>query len=1468
MLVIRSSDSVPVSSGLIWTDITAKISTSNDGSISITWDGVELSTGTHDLIFRITDIADNNTTFDKKYTLDQTPPDIVISNIAFSDDTGTESDDLITNIATQTISATLDVDLDTDGGDILYGSVSSDNSGLIWTDITAKISTSNDGSISITWDGVELSTGTHDLIFRITDIADNNTTFDKKYTLDQTPPDIVISNIAFSDDTGTESDDLITNIATQTISATLDVDLDTDGGDILYGSVSSDNSGLIWTDITAKISTSNDGSISITWDGVELSTGTHDLIFRITDIADNNTTFDKKYTLDQTPPDIVISNIAFSDDTGTESDDLITNIATQTISATLDVDLDTDGGDILYGSVSSDNSGLIWTDITAKISTSNDGSISITWDGVELSTGTHDLIFRITDIADNNTTFDKKYTLDQTPPDIVISNIAFSDDTGTESDDLITNIATQTISATLDVDLDTDGGDILYGSVSSDNSGLIWTDITAKISTSNDGSISITWDGVELSTGTHDLIFRITDIADNNTTFDKKYTLDQTPPDIVISNIAFSDDTGTESDDLITNIATQTISATLDVDLDTDGGDILYGSVSSDNSGLIWTDITAKISTSNDGSISITWDGVELSTGTHDLIFRITDIADNNTTFDKKYTLDQTPPDIVISNIAFSDDTGTESDDLITNIATQTISATLDVDLDTDGGDILYGSVSSDNSGLIWTDITAKISTSNDGSISITWDGVELSTGTHDLIFRITDIADNNTTFDKKYTLDQTPPDIVISNIAFSDDTGTESDDLITNIATQTISATLDVDLDTDGGDILYGSVSSDNSGLIWTDITAKISTSNDGSISITWDGVELSTGTHDLIFRITDIADNNTTFDKKYTLDQTPPDIVISNIAFSDDTGTESDDLITNIATQTISATLDVDLDTDGGDILYGSVSSDNSGLIWTDITAKISTSNDGSISITWDGVELSTGTHDLIFRITDIADNNTTFDKKYTLDQTPPDIVISNIAFSDDTGTESDDLITNIATQTISATLDVDLDTDGGDILYGSVSSDNSGLIWTDITAKISTSNDGSISITWDGVELSTGTHDLIFRITDIADNNTTFDKKYTLDQTPPDIVISNIAFSDDTGTESDDLITNIATQTISATLDVDLDTDGGDILYGSVSSDNSGLIWTDITAKISTSNDGSISITWDGVELSTGTHDLIFRITDIADNNTTFDKKYTLDQTPPDIVISNIAFSDDTGTESDDLITNIATQTISATLDVDLDTDGGDILYGSVSSDNSGLIWTDITAKISTSNDGSISITWDGVELSTGTHDLIFRITDIADNNTTFDKKYTLDQTPPDIVISNIAFSDDTGTESDDLITNIATQTISATLDVDLDTDGGDILYGSVSSDNSGLIWTDITAKISTSNDGSISITWDGVELSTGTHDLIFRITDIADNNTTFDKKYTLDQTPPDIVISNIAFSVMSVQIRPELSEDTEP
>ena len=201
-------------------------------------------------------------------------------------------------------------------------------------------------------------------------------------------PNIVISDIAFSDDTGTESDDFITNSDKQTISATLSAALDTDGGDTLHGSL---DSGSSWTDITGKIS----DSTNITWDEVELEEGTHDLIFRITDIADNNTTVSLDYTLDQTPPDINTN--------GTASE------VSEAFAAALDASSSSDDGSGIasysWAQVASD--GSTWSGDALVIVSANSATTSASTPGIADDDGANlSFYFAVTiaDIAGNDST--------------------------------------------------------------------------------------------------------------------------------------------------------------------------------------------------------------------------------------------------------------------------------------------------------------------------------------------------------------------------------------------------------------------------------------------------------------------------------------------------------------------------------------------------------------------------------------------------------------------------------------------------------------------------------------------------------------------------------------------------------------------------------------------------------------------------------------------------------------------------------------------------------------------------------------------------------------------------------------------------------------------------------------------------------------------------------------------------------
>ncbi|XPV67831.1 MAG: Ig-like domain-containing protein [Halarcobacter sp.] len=112
------------------------------------------------------------------------------------------------------------------------------------------------------------------------------------------------------------------------------------------------------------------------------------------------------------------------------------------------------------------------------------------------------------------------------------------------------------------------------------------------------------------------------------------------------------------------------------------------------------------------------------------------------------------------------------------------------------------------------------------------------------------------------------------------------------------------------------------------------------------------------------------------------------------------------------------------------------------------------------------------------------------YTVDNTAPTTIISNIDISADTGTSSTDFLTKTASQTITATLSTALA--GGEVLYGSI---DGGSNWIDITSKVSGS-----AISWDGATLS-GTNSIKLKVTDAAGNDGSIaTQSYTIDTSAP--------------------------------------------------------------------------------------------------------------------------------------------------------------------------------------------------------------------------------------------------------------------------------------------------------------------------------------------------------------------------------
>jgi len=1437
-----------VDNGNSWTQITDKVT-----GTAISWDGATLY-GSSSVSFKVADLAGNSgtPTGTTGYVLDTTPSALTVAGVSLSDDTGTSSNDLITSVAAQTISASLSAALS--AGDQLYGSV---DGGSSWANITDKVN-----GTSIGWDGAILS-GSNSIVFKITDLAGNTGVpiGSTSYVLLGSAPTTSVSGMSLSVDTGSSSSDLVTNTASQTIRGTLTGSLS--ALDRLYGSV---DAGTTWTDITSKAS-----ATAIAWDGVTLL-GQNSIVFNVIDSAGNSGGESgwSSYVLDQVAPTQTVSNVSLSVDTGSSASDLITNTAPQTISATLSEALAS--GESLFGSV---DGGSSWTNITAKVS-----STAIRWDGVTLS-GSNSIVFKVTDLAGNtgSLTGSRVYVLDTTAPLLTVSGVSLSADTGTSALDRITNTAAQTIGASLNAALSS--GDILYGSV---DGGQTWADITLKAS-----GTAINWTGVTLS-GSNSIVFQVKDLAGNTgaQTGTSSYVLDTVAPTLTVSGVGLSNDTGSSDSDLMTNTAAQTIVASLSAGLSY--GDQLYGSVDNGNS---WTQITDRVN-----GTAISWDGAILS-GSNTIVFKVVDLAGNtgNSTGNSSYVLDTTSLSLTVGGVSLSSDSGTSSSDLITNVAEQTISATLSagltagdslygsVDAGTswleitdkvvnqsilwDGvtlagsssilfkvtdlagntgsntgisnyvldliaptttvsgvslsvdtgtyatdhitntaaqtigatlsanltsGDILYGSV---DGGVSWTNITLKAS-----GTAITWDGVTLL-GQNSLVFKVTDLAGNtgNTTGWSSYVLDQAAPTVTVTGVSLSVDTGSNSNDLITNTASQTIYGTLSGNLAT--GDILFGSV---DGGTTWINITNKVS-----ATAIRWDGVTLS-GSNSIVFKLTDLAGNtgSLTGSSVYVLDTTAPLLTVSGVSLSADTGTSALDRITNTAAQTIGASLNAALSS--GDILYGSV---DGGQTWADITLKAS-----GTAINWTGVTLS-GSNSIVFQVKDLAGNTgaQTGTSSYVLDTVAPTLTVSGVGLSNDTGSSDSDLMTNTAAQTIVASLSAGLSY--GDQLYGSVDNGNS---WTQITDRVN-----GTAISWDGAILS-GSNTIVFKVVDLAGNtgNSTGNSSYVLDTTSLSLTVGGVSLSSDSGTSSSDLITNVAEQTISATLSAGLT--AGDSLYGSV---DAGTSWLEITDKVVNQ-----SILWDGVTLA-GSSSILFKVTDLAGNtgSNTGISNYVLDLIAPTTTVSGVSLSVDTGTYATDHITNTAAQTIGATLSANLTS--GDILYGSV---DGGVSWTNITLKAS-----GTAITWNGASLSgsSSNSSIVFKVSDLAGNtgNTTGWSSYVLDQAAPTVTVSGVSLSVDTGSNSNDLITNTVSQTIYGTLSGNLAT--GDILSGSV---DGGTTWINITNKVSLQ-----SIQWDNVILA-GSSNIVFQVTDLAGNTgmRTGTSSYVLDTTAPVLTVSGVSFS----------------
>ncbi|MEF8761583.1 MAG: cadherin domain-containing protein [Candidatus Accumulibacter sp. UW25] len=609
-------------------------------------------------------------------------------------------------------------------------------------------------------------------------------------------------------------------------------------------------------------------------------------------------------------------------------------------------------------------------------------------------------------------------------------------------------------------------------------------------------------------------------------------------------------------------------------------------------------------------------------------------------------------------------------------------------------------------------------------------------------------------------------------DLAAGSDSGISDSDDITSDDTPTLSgsgveafATVKL-YDTDGTTLL-GTNQADASGN-WT-ITSS----------------PLSEGSHTLTVRQTDLAGNTSTVASSslvVTIDKTAPTTTISAIDIGNDSGSLNTDFITNVASQTVTATLSPALT--AGEILYGSV---NGGASWTDITNQVS-----GTSVIWTGVTLS-GSSSIMMKVADAAGNDgTVASQSYTLDQIADAAPVATVTIND-----VDGYISYAEKSAVSFTV-TNLDVDATAVVTFS-----DGNAAHDVTANVLA--DGTA--TADLSDLVEGTVTATIAITDVAGNTATGNgDSSTKDTTADSALVARVTIND-----VDGYISNTEKSAVSFTV-ANLDVDATAVVTFS-----DGNPAHDVTVPVLA--DGTATADLSG--LDEGAVTATIAITDVAGNTATgTSDSSTKDTTANPPAAPDLEVASDTGVSNNDDLTNDATPTVtgsgaeeSATVTL-YDTDGTTVLG------------TDVADA-----SGNWSIT--STNLGDGQHTLTAKQVDLAGNES--------------IASAGLAVSIDTVVDSAPIATlvvggsngpNVANATVSFVVSG---------LDGNATGQVTFSDGTYSTAPVAVSGNGTYTA---DLSTLTGTITSIFNITDVAGNSgyVTGNVVYTTIQAAVDAASAN--------------------
>ena len=706
-----------------------------------------------------------------------------------------------------------------------------------------------------------------------------------------------------------------------------------------------------------------------------------------------------------------------------------------------------------------------------------------------------------------------------------------------------------------------------------------------------------------------------------------------------------------------------------------------------------------------------------------------------------------------VTSVAFSADTGQITNDLVTNVAAQTITGTLSAPLAS--GDVVQVSL---DDGTTWLNAAATA-----GTTTFTLAGVTL-TASNTLLAQV--VSPQNVAgaqFSAAYVLDTTPPTETPKIVAMTNDSNIAGD-FITNdgSAGRTVSGTLSAPLA--AGDILQVSF---DSGTTWSTVTGA---------GTAWTAVDTTAHTANWVIeaRVEDLAGNfGPLASQLAVLDTTPPTETPKIVAMTNDSNIAGD-FITNdgSAGRTVSGTLSAPLA--AGDILQVSF---DSGTTWSTVTGA---------GTAWTAVDTTAHTANWVIeaRVEDLAGNfGPLASQLAVLDTTAPAVAITSTG-----GTVNQTL------QTITGTVDT---ADAGStvtVLNGTTSIG---------TALVDSNGNWTTSVTLNG----NGTYSLTATDKDTAGNvGTSAAVVYTVVLTvltPPSA--PDLTAASDSGVSSTDNITDVTTPTFVGT----------GALAGAMVElfDGTTMIGTGVA-------DGAGNWTIVSPALGLGVHTLTAEQTSLGTISApSAALAVTIVAPPPVLAAPHLAAASDTGASSSDGITSATTPTITGTgaiAGAKVSVYSGATLLGTGVATSTGA-WSVVSSKL----------TPDGVYSLTATQ------TD-SNGNTSAPSAalpITIETVAAQLTGLALTATSDSGRSSTDGITNVLTPTVtgggaSAGATVRLyNTNGTSVLGTGVAGANG--LWTITSAA-----------------LASGAHTLTAKETDLAGNVSVASAALTvtIDNTAP--------------------------